>query len=133
IAMGFRRWKMLLILPPLVVAACAVLTWRQTHVYRDLETLWTDTIQKNPDAWIAHNNYGNILLERDQFDDAQHEYEQVLRIKPGHAGAITSLGIIAMRKGNLATAERRFREALAIAQRDPLWTPALPHAQLGTL
>ena len=70
-------------------ASCALvvlgsLTWRQGYVYTDLETLWRDTLRKNPDAWIAHNNYGNLLTRRGQYKEALEHLNETLRIKPGY-------------------------------------------------
>ena len=42
----------------LILVVLALLTARQCGIYRDLRALWTDTLAKNPEAWMAHNNLG---------------------------------------------------------------------------
>ncbi len=37
-----------------------LLTWRQSHDYSDIETLWRATIERNPSAWMPHYNLGVI-------------------------------------------------------------------------
>jgi hypothetical protein len=49
-----------------VAAAIALLilgvsTWRQARVYKNLETLWSDTLTKNPQSLIAQNNLAWLL------------------------------------------------------------------------
>ena len=44
-----------------VLLVLGVSTWRQVHVYQDQETLWRDTLTKNPDSWVAHCNLGVVL------------------------------------------------------------------------
>ncbi len=46
------------------VALCIPLSWIASQKYADAETLWRDTIARNPDAWIAHNNLATELLAR---------------------------------------------------------------------
>lgn len=41
-------------------------TWRHGAIYRDADTVWRDTIAKNPDAWAAHNNLASSLLTQAQ-------------------------------------------------------------------
>ena len=41
-----------------------ILTWRQCGMYADVETLWRTTIARNPDAFLAYNNLGYILLQQ---------------------------------------------------------------------
>src|SRR5207245_2266927 len=51
-------------------------TWRQGAIYANLETLWRDTVAKNPDAALAHNNLGLILDGRDRVDEAVAHYRE---------------------------------------------------------
>jgi tetratricopeptide (TPR) repeat protein len=52
------RWTTL----GLVLVACAVLTQRQTGVWHDARTLYTETVRQNPAAWMAHANLASIEL-----------------------------------------------------------------------
>src|SRR6267154_3944742 len=47
----------------LVFSALGLLTWRQSASYRDSETLWRKTIDRNPGWWMAEGNLGSDLLE----------------------------------------------------------------------
>lgn len=46
------------------VAVCMPLSWIAAQKYTDVETLWRDTIARNPNAWLAHNNLASVLLEQ---------------------------------------------------------------------
>ena len=70
-----------------------VLTWKQSHIYADHETLWQDTVAKNPACWMAHINLGNILAEKGQIDEAIRQYQEAIRLKPDNADAHNNLGI----------------------------------------
>lgn len=48
----------------LLIAVSVALSWRATAKYDNEETLWLDTAQRNPDAWIAHNNLASIELRK---------------------------------------------------------------------
>ncbi len=38
-----------------------VLTWRQSRLYRDIETLYRESLARNPASWLAHNNLATLL------------------------------------------------------------------------
>jgi len=79
--------------PRVIVAAClplilTVLTWRQSHMYRDPETLYRETISRNPACWMAHNNLGNVLVKLPgRSEEAIQEYQAAVQIKPDYAEA----------------------------------------------
>ena len=52
------------IIPATLVVLLGALTWQQAGIYRNLETLWRDTLAKNPDCWLAHNNLGVALADK---------------------------------------------------------------------
>src|SRR6476659_3232834 len=56
------------------IAVLTVLTWRQSAIYADIESLWRTTIARNPNCWMAHNNLGTVLLQRGEVDDAIAQY-----------------------------------------------------------
>ena len=65
-----------------VLAMFAILTWRQCGIYTDIETLWRDTLTKNPTAWLAHYNLGRILQISGNLTEAKEHYEQTLYLNP---------------------------------------------------
>ncbi len=105
-----------------------VLTWRQCGIYRDEETLWRDTLNKNAGAWIAHNNLGVVLIGQGRLDEAAGHFDSVLRLKPDHVEAVYNLGNIAAHRGDYEQAGRFYREALSIAP-----TYAQAHNNLGSI
>jgi tetratricopeptide (TPR) repeat protein len=76
-----------------LLATLFVLTWRQSGMYRDAETLYRETLRRNPASWMAHNNLGVIMAERPgRLPEAIAEFEASLRLKPDNRQAENNLG-----------------------------------------
>ena len=93
-----------------------VLTWRQSAIYRDIETLYRETLVRNPASWMAHYNLGNALSQiPSRIPDAIAEYEATLRIRPTHAEAHNNLGdVLSQIPGRLSDAIAEYEAALRI-------------------
>ena len=94
--------------------ALGTLTWRQTHAYESPETLWRDTLAKNPSAWIAHNNLANLLARRGETAEALTHFREALRLEPDIAEAHLNLGVVLERYGQMDEAIAEYREALRL-------------------
>ena len=90
----------------------SVLTWRQCRIYRGVETLWLDTIAKNPDCWMAFNNLGLFYQGVDRKQEAIASYRKAIAIKPDYVEAYTNLGVV--HADDPTTAISLFRKAIAI-------------------
>jgi protein O-mannosyl-transferase len=76
-----------------LVLILGFLTWEQSHAYRDIETLYRETLARNPASWLAHNNLGLLLaVMPGRLPDAIVQYEATLRIRPDYAEARDNLG-----------------------------------------
>jgi len=98
----------------LVLAVLGLLTWRQSRMYTDIETLWRTTIARNPDCWLALDDLGAVLYERGEVDQAIALFRSSLAIQPDDAEAQNNLGAALDKKGELDEAMTRFQKALAI-------------------
>ncbi|MHC4942360.1 MAG: tetratricopeptide repeat protein [Planctomycetota bacterium] len=58
------------------------LAYAQIPIYKDRVTLWQDTLERNPKAWIAHNNLGEILFSQGKVNEAMHHSRKALELKP---------------------------------------------------
>jgi tetratricopeptide (TPR) repeat protein len=63
----------------------------RADIYRDIETLWQDTLPKNPQSWLAHNNLGTALFKAGKLQEAIEHYKQALRLKPDYTEAQKNL------------------------------------------
>ena len=97
----------------LILCILGTLTWRQGYIYRDLETLWKDTIKKNPSAWMAHHNLGMALAKQGNLDEAIHRYSEALRIKANYLSN-NNLGLAFFEQGRIRKAIDHYSEALRI-------------------
>ena len=119
ITLAIERWRFrpraagnLLCLP--LIAAFTFLSWRQSGMYTDVETVWQTTITKNPVAWMAHNNLGAVLLQKGQRDDAIAHFRQAIEIKQDEASAHSNLGNAFLQEGALEEAIDQYQRALEI-------------------
>ena len=116
-------------LPPLLLVVLGTLTWRQAAIYRDVETLYRVTLEKNPACWMAHTNLGLALASAGRLPEAISEYEQALQFGPDHPEVIhNDLGRALLDTGRRTEAVAQFEEALRIK---PGY--AKPHLNLGDL
>jgi protein O-mannosyl-transferase len=111
-----------------LLALLGVLTWCQSAMYADIETLWRTTIARNPDCWMAYHNLGNILLKNGQKEAAVSLYQKTLKINPDYAEAHTSLGVTLVEDGRVEEAAAHFQRALEI---NPDYVQA--HCDLGNI
>jgi len=102
-----------------LLTALGTLTWGQTHVYRNLETLWRDTLAKNPQCWLAHNNLGVVLKDQGKVPEAIAQYEQALRIDPNYHETYYNLGVVLQDQGKVLEAIAYYERALQIEPKYP--------------
>jgi len=99
-----------------LLAALAVLTWRQSGIYQDAQTLYRVTLARNPDCWLAHNNLGSELLETPgRLSEAVSHFEAALRLQPNYPQTYNNLGIaLSNIPGRLPEAINYFETAVRI-------------------
>ena len=89
-------------------------SWQRTLVYESSETLWTDTLAKNPDCWIGHNNLGDALLQKGQVNEALEQFQKAVGIYSNYLEAHYNLGVALFQKGQMDEAVAQYQKALEI-------------------
>jgi protein O-mannosyl-transferase len=98
-----------------VLVILGALTWQQSGMYRGPETLYRETLARNPGSYMAHQNLGNLLLDTPgRLNDAIAEFQEALRIEPDVSEVHNSLGGALMRVGRLPEATAEFETAVRL-------------------
>ena len=94
-AMRAFAWRKIILIPSAAAAivALAILSWRQTGVWRDTETLWRHTLAIDPNNDVAHAGLGGILVAQGQVAAGIAHYDRALEIRPGNAAAENGLAV----------------------------------------
>jgi Tfp pilus assembly protein PilF len=99
----------------LLVAALAFLSHAQSRTYADQFTLYSTTLERNPECWMAHNNLGLWYEDRGDLERAKAHFQEAIRLKPDYAAAHNNLGgVLARIPGQLDVATAHFQEALRL-------------------
>jgi tetratricopeptide (TPR) repeat protein len=96
------------------LSVLAVCTCVQVGYWRDGSTLFTRALEVTSNNFIAHYNLGNILLRRQQTDEAIAHYKEALVIHPGYVDAHYNLGIAFSDKDRYSEAIEAYRSVLRL-------------------
>ncbi|HUJ44572.1 MAG TPA: tetratricopeptide repeat protein [Opitutaceae bacterium] len=109
-----------------LLALLGALTWRQCSMYRNVETLYRETLARNPACWLAHSNLGLILAKAPGgLPEALAHFEAAVRLKPDNAEVHNYLGsALARMPGRQAQAIAEYETALRLS-------PGLPYAHIN--
>jgi tetratricopeptide (TPR) repeat protein len=114
-----------MVLPAVVLTALGAGTFRQTGMYRDYETLFRETLARNPSSALAHNNLGVMLMSTGREREAVDEFAAAVRLKPDSAEYHVNLGLaLAQMPARVPDAISEYQAALRI-------DPHLPTAHLN--
>ncbi|HTM09556.1 MAG TPA: tetratricopeptide repeat protein [Verrucomicrobiae bacterium] len=89
----------------------ATLTWRQTHIWRDSESLFRRAIAVAPRSVVAHHNLGAVLAAEGRLDEAIEQYRLALAVR-AYPEAHFEWANALIRQGKTDEAEHQYREAL---------------------
>ncbi len=105
----------------LLLAALGALTWHRTLAFHDRQTLWQDTLAKDPDCWMAHLNLGQEIQKRwarerrpTDLESARAHYERGLALHPREPRGHYNLATVLAAQGRSDEALAHFREAAAL-------------------
>ena len=105
-----------------LLAVLAILTCRQSAIYADPESLWGDTVAKNPGAWVAQLDLGVLLSQQGRSPEGIAHYEAALQTNPDDPDAHNDLGFALKLRGENNEAIEQYDQALRL---DPDFPPAL--------
>ena len=117
LTLGLARWrpgwaKSGLALGLAIAGILGVLTWRQCWQYKDVETLYRETLRRNPTCWLALNNLGNVLIGRGRPEEALEYLQAALRLKPDYPECQNNWGNALQALGRPEEAIEHYQAAL---------------------
>jgi tetratricopeptide (TPR) repeat protein len=112
----------------IVLALLLAQTFTRSAVFASQETLWADTIDHNPDCWLAWYNLGVIKGDQGRPAEAMADYERTLALNPRNAEALNNMGQIEFSQGRYERARELYLQSLAINPGNPMC-----HNSMGTL
>jgi len=95
-----------------VLLLLGALTWRQAATYRDAETVYRATIDRDPNSWMAKFNLGEILLHRNEIGAGIQYLREAALERPNDAKANIGLADALRGEGQLGDAINYYEKAL---------------------
>lgn len=103
----------------LLVLLLGFLTWNYSGVYASEETFWSDTLKKNPKAWMACNNLGNAVSAKGRVDEAMALFRRSLELNPNGHDAHNNLALALLKQKKVDEAAAHHAEAVRLQPKRP--------------
>jgi Flp pilus assembly protein TadD len=97
----------------LVFILVGVLTWTQTRVWHDSESLWRHAVAATESSQ-AHYNLAALFEAQGKYDDAIRSYRQVTEIRPEHWDAHEKAALLLQKQGKIREAVGHLRRVVEI-------------------
>jgi len=131
IASAIRRWQvikkrndqtLLGVAAGILVLGLGAHSWYYAHAYHDEQTLWLDTLRKNPKSWMAHNYLGRVYEREYDYRNrdpkllelAANHYWQGLQLHDQFAQLYANLGSVLIKTNQYRDAEPHLRRAVEL-------------------
>jgi tetratricopeptide (TPR) repeat protein len=111
-----------------ILLSLGALSWNHESLYANRETIWNETLKRDPESLVAHNNLGNIFLERNEYKRALSHYQSVINFDPDFPEAQYNLALTLFRLGQ---SDEAFPHGQQAVQLKP--DVSLFHSLLGSL
>ena len=86
-------------------------------------------LERHPHLADAHDLLARIRVDRGDLERAFDEWDMVLRLSPGHLGALKGMGFVCFQQGRFAEAEQYLAAASASGDEDEQVASALQHVR----
>jgi predicted regulator of Ras-like GTPase activity (Roadblock/LC7/MglB family) len=90
-------------------------------------------VERHPHFIEAHDLLAKVFVDKRDFEHAAEEWDTVLRLSPGHLGALKGLGFISYQRERFSDAERYLAAAATNDPADHEVASALLHVQSARL
>ena len=97
-----------------ILAGLLAVAYVQTGYWKDDISLWTHTLARTSENYVAHNNLGLALAGQGKLKEAIDHYERALQLNPDYAEAHNNLGLALARQAKLPEAIAHYERALEI-------------------
>jgi protein O-mannosyl-transferase len=91
-----------------------LLSWKQSEMYRDAETIYRITIKKNDNCWLAYNNLGLLLADKGRNDEAMSHFLKAIELNQNYSEAHNNLAILYEKIGRINEAIAHYQKALEL-------------------
>lgn len=102
-----------------ILIVLGVLTCQQCTIYKDAETLWLATLERNPACWMAHDNLGRMLLDQGKVQESIPHYELAVQHNPNSSMIHSNFGVALMEANRMAEAQQQFEASIRLKPDDP--------------
>ena len=126
--LGSRRGALLRAGAAALVAACVLLSARQTEVWRDSRSLFERVLAITPGDSFGEQGLANLALAEGRFEEADARFDRVLAASPQAGRALLAKGMLALQRNQPARALEWCLRAQAVEPDQTLVAPTLSQA-----
>lgn len=98
----------------MAIAACALLTWKQTGYWRNSASLFGHALAVTRDNYVAHNNLGAVLMDEGNLAVAEEHFAEAVRVKCNYPEGLGNLGLCRLKQGRLEEAAGLLERSLDV-------------------